>query len=200
MMEWIQSHSELYSWVILPLLILAARIIDVSLGTARVIFVSRGYKFLAAAAGFWEVLIWLLAIGQIMQNLTNPMCYIAYACGFAVGNIVGITLTEKMSLGVVLVRIMTNQNANLIIDALKTGKYGVTSIDGQGAFGPTKLIFTIVQRQAVEDVIHIIKTHAPKAFYSIEEVSRVRKGKIAPRKFPGGLGFLQTFKPFRKGK
>lgn len=200
MMEWVQSHPDLYSWVILPLLILIARVIDVSLGTARVIFVSRGYKFLAAAAGFWEVLIWLLAIRQIMQNLSNPICYIAYAAGFATGNIIGISLTEKMSLGVVLVRILTNQNPQLIIESLKNGKYGVTSMDGQGAFGPTKLIFTIVQRQSVEDIISIIKMHAPKAFYSIEEVSRVRKDKIAPRKFPGGLSFLKTFMPFRKGK
>ncbi len=199
-MEWVQSHPELYSWVILPLLILIARIIDVSLGTARVIFVSRGYKFLAAAAGFWEILIWLVAIGQIMQNLTNPMCYIAYAAGFAIGIIVGVSLTEKMSLGVVQVKIMTQENAVLLIESLKTGKYGVTSMDGQGAFGPVKLIFTIVQRQSLDEVIGLIKTHTPKAFYSIEEVSRVRRGKLAPRKMPAGLDILQGLKSFRKGK
>lgn len=200
MIGWIESHPDMYTWVILPGLILTARVIDVSLGTARVIFVSRGYKLLAAAAGFWEVLIWLLAIGQIMQNLSNPMCYLAYATGFALGNYAGITLAEKMSLGVVLVRILTHENADLLIDSLKKSKYGVTSIDGRGAYGPMKLIFSIVQRQSLDDIIQIIQSHNPKAFYSIEDVSRVSHGKLAPRKFPGGLNFLQTFRPYRKGK
>ena len=99
MQEWCALHPDLYGWVVLPLLIFVARIMDVSIGTSRVIFVSRGYRVLAAVAGFWEVLIWLLAIGQIMQNLDNPMCYLAYAGGFAMGNYIGITLTNKMSWG-----------------------------------------------------------------------------------------------------
>jgi uncharacterized protein YebE (UPF0316 family) len=200
MLDWITAHPDLYAWAVLPLLIFLARVIDVTLGTARVVFISRGYKLLAAMSGFWEVLIWLLAIGQIMKNLSNPMCYIAYASGFALGNYVGVTVTEKMSLGVVLVRILTHENADMLIQTLKVRKYGLTSIDGRGAFGPVKVIFTIVQRQAVDDVIAIIQAHNPKAFYSVEEVSEVSKGKLAPRKYPGGSTLMQLFKPFRKGK
>lgn len=195
-----ESHPDLYAWVILPSLIFAARVVDVSLGTARVVFISRGYKLLAAAIGFWEVLIWLVAIGHATQNLSNPLCVVAFALGFALGNYIGVTLTEKMSLGVVLVRILTHENTENLIASLKAGQYGVTSIDGQGAFGPMKLIFTIVQRQAVDGVVEIIKLHNPNAFYSIENVGEVSKGKIAPRKLPGGLSFTQVFKPFRKGK
>jgi len=198
--DWLNAHPDFYAWVVLPLLIFSARIVDVSLGTARVIFVSRGYKLLAAASGFWEVLIWLLAIGQIMKNLSNPMCYVAYATGFALGNYVGITLTEKMSLGVVLVRIMTHENADQLIESLKQGKYGVTSMEGRGAFGPMKLIFTIIKRQSVNDVIRIIQMYNPKAFYSIEEVARVSEGKLAPRKFPNRSDVMRIFRPFRKGK
>jgi uncharacterized protein YebE (UPF0316 family) len=90
------TDSVVFTWIILPLIIFLCRIIDVTIGTARVIFVSRGYRVLAASAGFFEVLIWLMAIGQIMQNLTNPLCYIAYASGFALGNYIGITLTENL--------------------------------------------------------------------------------------------------------
>ena len=73
MFEWMQTHPDLYAWVILPGLIFVARVIDVSLGTARVVFISRGYKLLAASIGFWEVLIWLVAIGHATQNPSNPM-------------------------------------------------------------------------------------------------------------------------------
>ncbi len=200
MFEWMQTHPDLYAWVIFPGLIFVARVIDVSLGTARVVFISRGYKLLAASIGFWEVLIWLVAIGHATQNLSNPMCVIAFAMGFAMGNYIGVTLTEKMSLGVVLVRILTHENSDNLIDALKNQKYGLTSIDGHGAFGPMKVIFTIVQRQSVDEVIKIIQSHNPNAFYSIESIGEVSKGKLAPRKLPGGISVSQVFRPFRKGK
>ncbi len=75
--------TNLYMYFILPLLIFIARIFDVSMGTIRVIFITRGYKLIAPFIGFFEVLIWLLAIGQIMSNLTNVYCYVGYAIGFA---------------------------------------------------------------------------------------------------------------------
>jgi uncharacterized protein YebE (UPF0316 family) len=90
-------NSGVYTWIVLPVLIFVARITDVSLGTVRVIFVSRGLKYLAPLVGFFEVLIWLLAIGQIMKNLSNPVCYIAYAAGFGMGNYVGIRIAEKLA-------------------------------------------------------------------------------------------------------
>ena len=89
------------------MLIFAARIADVSIGTVRLIFISRGLKYLAPIVGFFEVFIWLMAIGQIMQNISNPVCFVAYAGGFAMGNFVGMCIAEKLSLGVVMVRVVT---------------------------------------------------------------------------------------------
>jgi uncharacterized protein YebE (UPF0316 family) len=200
MVDWIETHPAVFGWVILPLMIYFARVCDVTLGTSRTFFVSRGYKKLAAAAGFWEVLIWLIVIGQIMKNLTNPMCYIAYAAGYSTGVFVGITLIDKLSLGVMLVRILTHENAEALIEALKARKFGITSVDGTGAFGPMKIIFTIVPRRTVSDVLAILKTHNPKAFYSIEEVSDVSKDKLTPYKLSDAFGFVHTLNPFRKDK
>lgn len=195
--QWFQSNPELFTWVALPLLIFCARIIDVTIGTARVIFVSRGYRLLAASTGFFEVLIWLIAIGQIMQNLSNPMCYIAYASGFAMGNFIGITLTDKLSLGVVLVRVLTSRDASSLIESLKAADYGLTCIDGQGAFGPVKVIFTVVPRHQVNRVTQIIKTYNPHAFYSVEELGMVTEGKFPSRNLSG---LTNLFRPYRKGK
>jgi len=72
------ANSEIFKWVILPLLIFLARVLDVSLGTIRIVFISRGLKHFAPLIGFFEVIIWLLAIRVIMQNLNNVVCYIAY--------------------------------------------------------------------------------------------------------------------------
>jgi uncharacterized protein YebE (UPF0316 family) len=193
-------NSEFYTWFLLPFLIFMARVIDVSMGTVRVIFVSRGLKYLAPVVGFFEVLIWLLAIGQIMKNLSNPACYIAYAGGFAMGNYVGICIAGKLSLGVVLIRVVTKKDALPLIEHLKSENYGVTSVDGYGTLGKIKIIFTIVPRREVEKVAQFVKRFNPNAFYSIEEVSFVEKGIFPIRKSWRGLHLLRLFRPFRKGK
>ncbi|MBM4102931.1 MAG: DUF2179 domain-containing protein [Planctomycetes bacterium] len=193
------ADSTWFSWGVLPLLIFMARICDVTIGTARVIFVTRGYKYLAAVAGFFEVLIWIVVIGQIMQNLSNPVCYIAYAAGFATGNYVGIRLAEKMSLGFVVVRVMFNQDIDKLMASIREAGYGVTCFDGQGAYGPVKEIFTVVSRRQVRDFLGIIKTFQPNAFYLIEEIGTVSKDYPVSKKdlFDG---LLTGFRPFRKGK
>ncbi len=192
--------SNFYTWIFVPFLIFVARIADVSIGTVRVIFVSRGLKYLAPIVGFFEVLIWLLAIGQIMKNLSNPACYIAYAGGFAMGNYVGIRIAEKLSLGLVLIRVVTKKDALKLVEFLKSEDYGVTSVDGHGASGEVKVVFTIVPRREVQAVVNLIKKFNPHAFYSIEEVGFVEKGVFPVRRSWRDLSLLRLFRPFRKGK
>ncbi|MDX2414998.1 MAG: DUF5698 domain-containing protein, partial [Bacteroidales bacterium] len=107
-----------FNWfdvVILPLLIFFARIMDVSIGTVRIILVSKGYKKLAPIAGFFEILIWIIAITRIVDNLDNWICYIAYALGFATGNYIGMIIEERLALGYETVRIITKREANNLV-------------------------------------------------------------------------------------
>lgn len=194
------SSIEFYTWFVLPVMIFAARVIDVSMGTVRIIFVSRGLKYLAPIVGFFEILIWLLAIGQIMKNLSNPTCYIAYAGGFAAGNFIGIWIAEKLSLGVALIRVVTQMDALPLVKHLKNENYGVTSVDGHGARGQVKVVFTIVPRKEVPSVIALIKKFNPHAFYSIEEVGFVAKGTFPLQNNWRESKLLRMVKPFRKGK
>jgi uncharacterized protein YebE (UPF0316 family) len=196
----ISPESSFYAWVILPALIFLARITDVTLGTVRLIFVSRGFKYLAPIAGFFEVLIWILVIGQIMRNLANPACYLAYAGGFATGNFVGLLVAEKLSLGVVLVRVITPKQARGLIGHLREKQYGVTSIDGQGVNGPVEIVFTIVPRREVQTVVELVKRFYPQAFYSIEDVDFVERGVFPIQKSWRQFPFLGLLRPFRKGK
>jgi uncharacterized protein YebE (UPF0316 family) len=196
MSDLLLSNSAFYIWVVLPLLIFIARIADVSLGTVRVIFITRGLKYLAPIVGFFEILIWLMAIGQIMRNLSNPLCYIAYASGFATGNYFGILIAEKLSLGVVLIRVITSKDASELLEYLKSAEYGVTSVDAQGSAGKVQVVFTIVQRREVTGVVNLIKQFNPKAFYTIEEVGFVEEGIFPTRK----NWLSSVFRSLRKGK
>jgi Uncharacterized protein conserved in bacteria len=169
-------HSEIFKFVLLPALIFLARICDVTLDTLRIIYVSRGMKFLAPLIGFFEVLIWLMAITQILNNMTNITYYIAYAGGFAMGNFIGIVIEEKMAIGTVVIRIITQKHTTQLIEFLKCGGYGITHVDAQGAQGPVKIIFTIVKRKDINHVLEIIRRFNPHAFFTIEDVRSVRKG------------------------
>ncbi len=184
--------TELFNWVILPLLIAIARILDVSIGTIRLIFVSRGYKYLAPLLGFAEVIIWLLAISQIMLHLDNFMCYIGYGAGFAAGNYIGIIMVEKMTLGSVVIRIIPKKDTTELIQKLREENYGVTSIQAEGKSGPVQMIFSIVKRKDLEDAIRIVNTYNPQAFYTIEEVQTVNEGyfRVSNKK-----GFLSRVNP-----
>jgi uncharacterized protein YebE (UPF0316 family) len=190
------SNSAFFTWFLLPVLIFVARVADVSLGTVRVIFVARGLKYLAPFVGFFEIIIWLLAIGQIMQNLSNPICYISYAGGFATGNYVGIWIAEKLSLGVVLIRVITSKDASELLEYLKSAEYGVTSVDALGSAGKVQVVFTVVKRREVASVVNLIKQFNPKAFYTIEEVGFVEEGIFPARKTWIG----NVFRSWRKGK
>jgi uncharacterized protein YebE (UPF0316 family) len=164
------TDAEFFALVILPALIFLARIVDVTFGTLRIIFVSRGLGALAALVGFFEVLIWILAIGQVMQNLQNWITYVAYALGFSAGNFVGILIERRIAIGNLIVRIITRREADELVNFLWTAGYGVTSIDAKGEKGPVKVIFTVVKRKKLPEVLAIIKRFNPNAFYTIEDV------------------------------
>ena len=103
------GDSWSFQWIILPLLIFLARITDQTIGTLRLIFLSKGYKFIAPFLGFFEVIIWLLAVSQIMKHLDNVMCYVAYGSGFAMGNFIGMAIEQKLSLGSVIIRLILKE-------------------------------------------------------------------------------------------
>ncbi|TVP52506.1 MAG: DUF2179 domain-containing protein [Mongoliibacter sp.] len=164
---------ELFNYVIMPLLIFMARVVDVSINTLRIMFVLNGKKKIAPILGFFEALIWLLAIGQIFQNINNPMSYVAYAGGFAMGTFVGMTIEEKLALGRVLVRVITPEPMPALIEYMKDKNFRFTSVGAEGRFGKVNLLFTVMKREALKEYVAKVKALNDKAFYTIESVKRV---------------------------
>jgi uncharacterized protein YebE (UPF0316 family) len=169
-------HSPVFTWAIVPLLICLARIIDVSLGTLRIILVSRGMKAIAPILGFFEIMIWLLAIGQVMQNLTNVVNYFAYALGFAIGNYIGIALEQKLAMGKVVVQVITHRDASELVAFLRSTDFSVTVVDAEGSRGPVHLLFTVISRSQLPFVTSHIRRFNPRAFYSVEDIRLVSGG------------------------
>lgn len=156
--------------LVMLLAIFFARIIDVSIGTLRIIFLTRGLKYLAAMLGFAESLIWIIAISQVMNNVNSWAAYLAFAGGFASGNIVGVWLEEKIALGTLVVRIITTREANGLVEAMRSAEFSVTNIDAEGEHGQALVLFSIVRRKDLPRVIELIRLHNPNASYTVEDV------------------------------
>ncbi len=192
--------SNLFSYAFLPLLIFLARICDVSIGTMRIIFVSKGKKYIAPFLDFFEVLIWITAISKIMQNLDNYINYVAYAAGFATGNYVGMIIEEKLAMGIQMIRVFIYQRGPELIKILNGNGFGATSVEAHGARENVQLIYTIVQRNDLVKVLDIINSFNPKAFYTIEDVKEVNEGIFPPKKHNHLFPFVNILRQWRKGK
>ena len=168
--------SEVFNWVVLPVLIYIARISDVTLGTMRIISLSRGLRKVAPVLGFFEMLIWLLAIRQLFNHLNNPVCYLAFAGGFSTGVYTGMYIEHKMAMGLRILQIITRYDSTNLIRILKEEGYGLTTIDAEGNQGQVKILYTLVKRRDLPKVLDYVRENNPNAFYTIEDVRSAGQG------------------------
>ncbi|MBI1387712.1 MAG: DUF2179 domain-containing protein [bacterium] len=163
---------------IAPFLIFLARIGDVSVGTMRIIVLSRGKGWMAPVLGFFEVTIWLLAVSQVINNLDNPVNVLAYAAGYACGNYVGLFIEDRMAMGSVLLRLVTRKDSTALIDYLNEKNIGFTYVDAHGKNGQVQIIYIVLKRKKLEEVIEIVNRYNPNAFFSVEDVRKVYDGEL----------------------
>ncbi|GAB5495595.1 MAG: DUF2179 domain-containing protein [Phycisphaerales bacterium] len=158
-------------WYI-PLLIFTARICDVSLGTVRTVFVVSGYRKISVLLGFFEVLIWVLAIGGVMKYLPNPFAVAGYAGGYATGIFVGMMVEDKIAVGLRMIRVINPNPAIDVSKLLRERGMRVTRIEGAGQKGPVEVSFSVVKRRRILEVRNLLNENAPEAFITIERVDR----------------------------
>ena len=168
----------MYAWVLIPLGIFFARILDVSLGTLRIIFVSKGIIKLAPIIGFFEVLIFVLAISQVLQNDLSVWNVVAYCAGFAAGNIAGAALEEQIALGFSSVRVITRHSGTELSAALRRADFGVTQMFGLGREGIVDVVETAVRRRDVPCVHRIATQLDENAFVMVDQNRSVFQGHL----------------------
>lgn len=178
----IASGFDWYGWVFLPLIIFFARIVDVTLGTLRIVFISRGLRKYAPILGFFEVLVWIVVIGQLVQNIHSVTAYICYAGGFAMGNFVGLYIENRLAFGVLVIRIIVSEGGNELAQILHDKGFGITRLEAQGSIAPVMLLYTIVKRKDANQVLEVIHQYAPKAFVTIEEAKSIEQGFFTQNK------------------
>jgi uncharacterized protein YebE (UPF0316 family) len=185
-----------YTWVLIPSLIFIARVADVSIGTIRIVFISKGLKLLAPILGFFEIFIWLLAMTKVFENLDNWFYFIAYSAGFAVGNYIGLLIEEKLALGYANLQIITQKSGIDLARKLSEEGFGVTWNDANGSRGKVTVIYCVIKRSNFPRVSEVIKKYNPRAFYTIEDIRFANQGVFPMRTIQRSFGQF----PWRKGK
>lgn len=162
------------------LVIFCLRIVDVSCDTMRVIFAIRGKRSIAAALGFIQALVWIVAVGAAVKHLDSILHILGYAGGYAMGTYVGITIEQKIAYGVATVRVVSQRAGVEIAEALRAAGYGVTEFPGFGRDGAVEILNSVVLRRHIADVLKIVTDHDRNAFVTVEEPKVLRGGLIAP--------------------
>lgn len=156
------------SWM--PVLIFCARVVDVSLGTVRMISVNRGHRALAVALGFFEILIWVFAVSRVLAHLDRVENIVAFAGGFAVGSAVGMTIEGRLAMGVQTLSFISRGMANAVAERLRYANLRVTTFVGSGRDGPVSLCMTVVPRRQTPAVIKMAREIDPEVVVTVEDV------------------------------
>ncbi|MDI9592178.1 MAG: DUF2179 domain-containing protein [Bacteroidaceae bacterium] len=172
---------DVYPWL-LPIMIFFGRIVDVSLGTLRIIFVSKGEKFLAPIIGFFEVFIWVVIISQIFTRANDLVSYLSYAAGYAAGNYIGILLEQRIAYGIVLCRIYTRKNGMELVHLLNKVNFGATMTHGKGSTSKVDIVETVINRSEMKSVERVLTEFDHDIFYVVEDVRNKQNGIFSKRK------------------
>lgn len=193
------SDQNIYQYIVLPAIVFFARICDVSIGTLRIVFVSRGKKSLAPVLGFFEVFIWIVVISQILQNVNNIVAYIAYAGGYAAGNYIGMHIEERIAMGIQIIKVFSPKDLSTLQKQLNMENFGTTLIAGDGSAGKVSILYAVINRKTFAKVEQVLMKFDPSLFYVIEDIRSAKAG-IFPENKPLNSPFQRLLRRSRPGK
>jgi uncharacterized protein YebE (UPF0316 family) len=174
---WRGIGSVILGAAALPLIILIARIVETSMETVRTIYINRGHANLAGWIGIAKTGIWLLSTGIVITNLGDYWNLFAYLAGYGLGTLAGMHIEKMISLGHVIVRLITPSDPQMLIAELSALGYGMTRIEGSGSFSNTvTIIFMIVPRTELGRLLLVLSTHHPDILYTVEDVRNLKEG------------------------
>jgi uncharacterized protein YebE (UPF0316 family) len=146
------------------------------LDTIRVLFVVRGRKGLSWILGFFQSIIFVVAISTVLTQMDNLLNVLAYAGGFATGNVVGMLIEERLAIGHIQLNVVSSTRGASIAEQLRSSGYAVTEIPARGKNGTVTMLSVGVRRKDVDDVETVVLEADSEAFITAEDVRPVRRG------------------------
>jgi uncharacterized protein YebE (UPF0316 family) len=166
--------------ILIYLGIFAAKMVEVSLSTVRNVLINRGEKIRGAAIGFFEVLIWIIVVSNVLGSLTkDPFKVVVYCLAFSVGNYLGVIIENKLAIGTASIQAVVGEDAKEDLCALLRERgFGVTLIQGQGMEGTVDVLLIFLKRRCVPEAIGLIRQRQPHALVTVNDIRQLRNGFI----------------------
>ncbi len=161
---------------LLPILIFFIRVTDMSLDTMRVLFVVRGRRAQAWVVGFLQSALWVIAVASVLSHLDNLLNVLAYAAGFATGNLVGMRIEERLAIGHSHLMVISPQRGEAVAAAVRAAGYAVTELSGRGKDGTVSILTTSVRRRDIDPVRSEVLQADPDAFMTLSDVRPLHRG------------------------
>ncbi len=161
---------------LLPILIFFIRVTDMSLDTMRVLFVVRGRRPQAWIVGFLQSALWVVAVASVLSHLDNLLNVLAYAAGFATGNVVGMRIEERLAIGHSHLRVISTQRGEAVAAAVRAAGYAVTELSGRGKDGTVSILTTSVRRRDIDPARSEVLRADPEAFVTLSDVRPLHRG------------------------
>lgn len=166
--------------VLIYVLIFLAKMVEVTLATIRNVLINRGEKVRGAFIGFFEVLIWVIVVANVLGNVTeDPLKVVVYCLAFSVGNYIGVTIENKLAIGNAFIQAVVSEDSKDELSSyLRQQGFGVTIVEGQGMNGVVDVLMIYLKRKCVPEAIDVIKEYCPTSLITVNDVRHLRNGFI----------------------
>jgi len=160
------------------ILILVAKIVEVSLQTIRVVLITKGEKKIGAVIGFFEVVIWIYIASTVISGLSDdPLKAVFYALGFALGNYFGSIIENKIGIGINEIQVIVKEeHGKGLADNLRDLGLAVTLVHGEGRNLSRNILIMMVKRKRVNKIVNDIKNFQPNAVISVHDTKPIYGG------------------------
>ncbi len=170
------------------LIIFIAKVIEVSIGTLRVILINKGYRKQGVILSFIENIIWVFVASKVIVGISaKPIKGIIYSLGYAAGVYVGSLLENRLAFGKVVIQVITSKEmGSILTEKLRSEGIGVTKMQGEGKDEKKDVLLMYVNRKGHLLVVNQIEKIDSAAVVTTTDLS-LMKG-----------GYLSTLKKFAK--
>lgn len=174
------------SWTVvaISLLIMVARMVDVTLGTLRMFYVAKHRTNVVFVVALVEMIIWVFAVAALVRELDEPLHAFAFALGYAIGTVLGIRLEQRIATGDQVLRVFSRKGSTMA-GLLRDKGARVTVFTGEGRDGPIDLLYVGSRRRGVQHLIEIAREHDPACFFTVDDLRRISAPR--PGAMPGGM-------------
>lgn len=183
---------DLPLWLVATL-IFVLRVVDVSLGTCRTIAVVQGRMVTSVVLGFVEVLVWITVVANVIQHASsNAVLLLAYAGGFAAGNATGIYLERRLALGMVILRIISEDAGEELAEVLGKSVPRVFTFDGYHNGQQMTLLYVAARRRNAPALLEKARKIDPNLFYAFDTLRE--SNMVATSVLPTATGWRAAVK------